>query len=272
MNVLTIDVGNSTISVGLFQNNHLTHRWSLNTIKDQSAGFYFDQVIAQNFLESRLSFRLVDEIILSSVVPEINADISKSCEKLFDAPFLLLQPELFRYMEMDFINPLEIGTDIVANLVHACKTFRKMCLVVDFGTALTFSVVNAGGKAEGVAILPGIRTAMQSLFSHTSQLPHVPIEPVKEILGKDTVSAIQSGIIHGYTGLVHHIITKIKSKYSNNIFVVATGGLAGILEEVNPHFDLIDKDFTLKGLYTIWTLVRKKQGEEPSSPDFKART
>lgn len=272
MNILTIDIGNSTISMGLFQSNHLTHRWSMNTIKDESAGLYFNKMISGNFLENQLSFMLVDEIMISSVVPEINSYIITSCEKLFEVPVLLIQPDLFRYLEMDFINPLEIGSDIVANLVGAYKTYKRRCLVVDFGTALTFSVVSAQGKAEGVAIVPGIMTAVKSLFSGTSQLPEVPVESTKDILGRDTVTAIQAGIINGYTGLIHHIITKIKSKYSNDIFVIATGGLAGVLKEVHPHFDLIDKDFTLKGLYTIWILVRKKQGEELSSQDFKAPT
>ncbi len=261
MNVLTIDVGNSTISIGLFQNHHLTHRWSFSTVKEADTGLYFDKKVSDFFVESSISFGLVDEIMMSSVVPEINNEIRIACAQLFDAPFFLLQPEMYRHLNMDFVNPMELGTDIVANLVQAHKSYKKTCLVIDFGTALTFSVVNMHGKVEGVAIVPGIMTAVQSLFASTSQLPQVSLNSKKVILGLDTVSAIQAGVMNGYTGLIHHMVTLIKSNFPGVVHVIATGGMSGILEEVAPHFNIIDRDFTLKGLYTIRTILRQSESQ-----------
>jgi type III pantothenate kinase len=145
--------------------------------------------------------------------------------------------------------PEELGSDLFVNAVAAFELVKSDCLVVDFGTALTFTVINSNGQIEGVTILPGIKTAIKSLFSETSLLPEVKLEKPETIVGKNSMHAIQAGVIYGYESLVSGLIGKIRTEVGKSIAVIATGGLSAVLTDISSEFDQIDIDLTLKGLY-----------------------
>ena len=160
--------------------------------------------------------------------------------------FILLNHLVYQQLKVSTSNPYELGTDLMANAVAANHLFRSNTIIVDFGTALTFTLVRDDGSIEGVNILPGIKTAIRSLSLNTAQLQEVILEYPLQILGKNTVEAIQNGVLIGYTGLVKYMIESIEKHYGIQCKTIATGGLAGILTQLK--FDLIDKNLTLNGL------------------------
>lgn len=255
MNILAIDAGNSTIAIGLFSNGELQFRWTMPTLKNENLGMYFDQIMSQHFMENQLSPQALDEIVLSSVVPEINQELAKACQQLFPCPIAWVHPELYARLPMDFVNPLEMGSDIVCNMIQAYYQIQEQTLIVDFGTALTYALISKEGKALGVAIAPGVKTAVNSLFANTAQLPVVPIEIPPTSLGMDTITAIQAGIFHGYEGMIRHMIQLVKKEFGET-YAVATGGLAGFLKGLDSDFNSIDPNFTLKGIYTFYSRTR----------------
>jgi type III pantothenate kinase len=162
-----------------------------------------------------------------------------------------MRPKLYETLAIQVIVPEEIGSDLVANAVYAHENYKSNVLIVDFGTALTFTLVNAEGKMEGVSIAPGLKTAVKSLFSQTAQLPEVPLEMPEFNLGTDTVSAIQAGILWGYVGMVKEMISRVKEDKNGDLKVVATGGLSSILTPLASYFDEVNKLITLEGLRII---------------------
>ncbi len=149
-------------------------------------------------------------------------------------------------------NPYEIGADLVANAVAAFDRFKKNCVVVDFGTALTFTTVSASGEIAGVSIAPGIKTAIRSLSQHTAKLFDVPAEMPKSVLGKGTTHAIQAGVMIGYEGMVLHMLNRIREELNDTgLMTVATGGLCMSIPSLQPVFSEIDPHLTLTGLKII---------------------
>ncbi len=144
-----------------------------------------------------------------------------------------------------------MGTDLMCNVMSAYAKFKEACLIIDFGTALTFTVVSEGGAVLGVSIAPGLKTAIKALSGNTSKLPEVPLVLPESAIGKDTVHAIQAGILYGYTGLVEGMIQRIKAELSEELKVIATGGLSSILQPLASSFDLVDENLTVEGIRLI---------------------
>lgn len=140
---------------------------------------------------------------------------------------------------------------MVANAVAGFDFAKGACILVDFGTALTFTVIDKEGKVQGVNIAPGIKTALTALVGSTAQLPKIPLELPKTVIGKNTVHAIQSGILWGYVGLVKEMLVRIKNELNEDFTIIATGGLSNVLEPLKSEFDLIDKQLTLNRLVLI---------------------
>ena len=164
---------------------------------------------------------------------------------------ILITPSTYPKIEIQIDNPLEIGTDLVANAVAAHHQFNRDCIIVDFGTALTFTTINKEGHLLGVSIVPGLKTAVRALFSKTAQLPEVPMEIPDSALGKNTVHAIQSGIFYGYTGLVINMLSSIRKEVGQQYIAIATGGLSSSIPNLNSYFETIDPNLTLNGIRII---------------------
>ncbi|MEQ9425094.1 MAG: type III pantothenate kinase [Cyclobacteriaceae bacterium] len=245
--LLAIDQGNSDVVFGLWDGSW-KHVWRTPTINQPASSY--EAKMRQWLLEAEVPLSAANEIVLSSVVPEYKDQLIEFCKTLLVKAPLVLGPNIYKKLGLKLYSPQEIGSDLVANSVAVANKFPDTTsIVVDFGTALTLTTVH-NHEILGVAIAPGLQTAVKSLFSHTAQLPEVPLKLPDSVLGHNTVHAIQSGVLHGYVGLVSHMIKKT-AKESGAIKVVATGGLSSILEPLHSEFDTIEKNLTLDGLRLI---------------------
>lgn len=252
--LLVIDIGNSDITIGLHNDEIWIHRWRIPTIVERPEIFYGVR-LGDFFLEAGLKVSVVDKVVLSSVVPDMTDKIVKVVQSLFSKQSIVLGPDLYKKLPIDVLNPYEIGSDLVSNALAAHFMVKKNCVVVDFGTALTFTGVSADGKILGVAIAPGIKTAFRALSQNTAKLFDVPVERPNGSLGVNTVKAIQAGVMHGYEGMVRHMLIKTKAEIGTDTVSIATGGLSVVVTHLHDAFDFIEPDLTLNGLKKIAEIV-----------------
>jgi type III pantothenate kinase len=203
------------------------------------------------FLEHGITVDQIESIGFSSVVPEINGIIEQFCESFFGKLPYKIQEKSYPKLPIRTHRPNEIGTDLMCNVMAAYTRYQGPVIVVDFGTALTFTVVDATGEILGVTIVPGLQTAIKALFMNTSKLPEVELKLPDSVLGKNTIHAIQAGVLYGYTGLVKGMLEAIQVETGLAVTVVATGGLSSILTTLEGTFDAVDRNLTLDGLRLI---------------------
>ncbi|MFC3879620.1 type III pantothenate kinase [Algoriphagus namhaensis] len=249
---LAIDAGNSNVVFAIYdeEKSSWTNQFRLNT-EPESLKSQLTKKVPLYFLEHQLGPQDIHQIGMSSVVPEINSILLEFCNSFLGTKPYLIEAASYKNIPVKTIRPREIGTDLMCNVRGAWEKYRQATIIVDFGTALTFTVVNDLGEVVGVNIVPGLRTAINSLVSNTSKLPEVELKLPKSAIGKNTVHAIQAGILYGYTGLVKEMIRTIKAETNSDYKIIATGGLASILKTLESEFDEIDKNLTLEGLRLI---------------------
>lgn len=248
--LLALDIGNSDITVGLWKDKEWKHVWRIASRPDLPE-LYFGVKIRDYFFESGNAVDQVKTIVLSSVVPAMTEKIKSVTRSLFGKEAIVLGPMVYDKLSMQVLNPYEIGSDLVANAAAAYFKHKQTCIVVDFGTALTFTTVSGTGKILGVSIAPGLKTATRSLSQNTAKLFDVPLEIPASALGKNTITAIQSGILIGYEGLVKSVVTKIQAELNEPCLVVATGGLSSVITPLGNFFNSIEPNLTLDGLRII---------------------
>lgn len=248
--LLAIDIGNSDITLGLWKNQEWKYVWRVAT-KPDLPELYYGIKIRDYFFESGMESAQVRTVVLSSVVPGLTDKIKNVVRTLFEKEPLLLGPKMYDQLPMGILNPYEIGSDLVANAAAAYFEHKKTCIVVDFGTALTFTTISGEGTILGVSIAPGLKTAIRSLSQNTAKLFDVPLEIPPSSLGKNTVTAIQSGIMFGYEGLVRNLVAKIKEELNTECLVIATGGLSSQIIKLKDLFYSIEPNLTLDGLRRI---------------------
>ncbi len=247
---LAIDIGNSDIVYGIGQNEEWTHVFRTRSLPDEPP-FYYEKQLRLHLLESNLGIYDIDMLVLSSVVPHLTDTIVTMLKDLFGKTPIIVSPTVFPELTVAIDQVNEIGSDLFANAVAAFTKYKRNVVVVDFGTALTFTTVSKEGTILGVAITPGLKTAVKSLFSNTAQLPEVPLVVPKSVFGKNTVHAIQSGILLGYESLVRGMINRIRLELDGDCVAVATGGLSSIISTLNGEFIDINRNLTLDGLRII---------------------
>ena len=255
--LLAFDIGNSDITMGLW-NGTGWQVWRIPSRTDQPELFYGIK-IRDYFLEAALPIELVEIIVVSSVVPGLTDKIRNVVRSLFRREPVVVGPGIYDKLPIEVLNPYEIGTDLVANATAAYFKFRKTCIVVDFGTALTFTTISGEGKILGVSIVPGLRTAVRALSQNTAKLFDVPLEMPTSALGRNTVSAIQSGIVIGYEGLVKSMVQAIREELKTECLAIATGGLSFVITSLKGFFHVVDPQLTLDGLRIIGELVSEKK-------------
>jgi len=248
--LLAIDIGNSNVVLAFYTSEKWQDLLRIPTLPDQTA-LYYKKVIVDHLLESRLSISKVDKIVLSSVVPELREVFIPLLSELFQREAIVVGPEIYDKLPLEILRPDQIGTDLVANAMSVFTQLKKDCVVVDFGTALSFTIVNKHGKIEGINIAPGLKTAVKALVGNTAQLPEIPLAMPKSAIGTDTITAIQSGILIGYVGLVRHQLASIRKELGEQYIAVATGGLSRILTELEDDFEVVDRNLTMEGLRFI---------------------
>jgi type III pantothenate kinase len=248
--LLAVDIGNSDIVFGVNKSEKWLNQFRIESQIAKSSSD-FDARLRLLFLENNLKISDIDKIVLSSVVPDLTDPIIEMCQNLFGINPIVVGPAIYLKLPLEIIRPQEIGTDLVCNALYAFIKYKTNIIIVDFGTALTFTTVSETGKIIGVSIAPGLKTAVKSLFSNTAQLPEVPIEVPDSVIGQNTVHAIQAGVMWGYIGMVEKMLLKIQEEVGAKCKVIATGGLSSKLIQLHPLFDEIDVNITLNGLKII---------------------
>lgn len=253
--VLAIDIGNSNVVIGLAKGPNWPYLLRLPTLNEKDSLLFYETRLSNYFFEEQIDPSLITKAVISSVVPDLTASFEKLVWHLYRIAAIVVAPPIYDKFQLKIDNPTEIGTDLLANAVAAHHRFKQDCIVVDFGTALTFTIVNAQGHILGVNIAPGLKTAITALFSKTAQLPEVPLELPTSVIGKNTVHAIQSGVLIGYIGLVKYMLQQIRAELGEQYVAIATGGLASILQPLHSEFVAIDPHLTLNGLKKIVALM-----------------
>lgn len=250
--ILTLDIGNTNIKTALFEGAEMAHYWRISTSLSKTSDEY-GILLMNMFAHESVKPEAVEGIVISSVVPTINFTIEHMCQNYFHMQPMMVAPGIKTGINIKYENPRELGSDRIANAVAAYAQYGGPCIFIDFGTATTFGVVDENGSFLGGSIFPGIKVASEALVSGTAKLPRFAIEKPESVIGRTTLTNLQSGMYYGYVGLVKHIVQKMKQELGRqDAIVVATGGMALLISEESKVIDKLDGLLTLKGLRMIY--------------------
>ena len=257
--LLAIDIGNSHIVCGVFQEGTLIANWRLASNHTQTPDEY------GTMLQSLLFFRNLtpDNIsgcIMSSVVPPLTPVFESLVYSFFKLTPIVVTSQSPHGLTLRYNNPEEIGSDRIVNAVAAFNYYQRPLIIVDFGTATTFCAISQTGEYLGGVIAPGLKSAADSLHIKTAKLPKVDLVTPPAIIGKDTVSSMQSGLMFGYAGLVDAIVNGIQSEMQKPAYVVATGGLSQAIVKISKTIQEVNPNLTLEGLAILYTRHSKSCG------------
>ena len=247
---LLIDIGNTDIVLGIYCSDNLLYRWRIDTDKRRTREKYVHLI--QKFLaDDGIDSSLLAGSVISSVVPCLTPVFQYIAQKLTGRKGYLVDYKSFPGMKIRTDLPSQVGTDRLANAFAGYELFKTSLIIVDCGTATNFDVVSAEGEFLGGVISPGILLSLEALIQKTSKLPNIRIEPPNQVIGKNTVECMQSGIIFGYAGMVDSLVRRIEEELGQSSKVIATGGLAETVHTASTTIEAVIEDLTLKGLYYI---------------------
>jgi len=248
--LLVIDAGNTNITLGVFREEELIVQWRLTTDPVRTGDEYGVQ--ARNLFElTGIDFKNIDAIIIASVVPSLNQTLTRVAEVYFELPPLFVDHTTNTGLKILYEPPSDVGADRIVDAVAAVTKYGAPCIVVDFGTATTFNVINAAGEYLGGVIAPGIMISSEALFARAAKLPRIEIKRPHKVIGSSTTSAMQSGIYHGYAGLVDGVLEQMIAEMGTRPRVIATGGLAPLIATASKFIEEVDSNLTLEGLRLI---------------------
>ncbi|OZM55826.1 pantothenate kinase [Lottiidibacillus patelloidae] len=249
--ILVLDVGNTNTVLGVYDNNELKYHWRIETSRSKTEDEY-GMVIKGLFAHEGLNFSSIKGIIISSVVPPIMFALERMCTKYFHINPIVVGPGVKTGLNLKLENPREVGADRIVNAVAGIHYYGQPLIIVDFGTATTYCYINEEGHYLGGAIAPGISISTEALYSKAAKLPRIEIAKPEHVVGKNTVNAMQSGILFGYVGQVEGIVKRMKDQANGTPKVIATGGLAKLISKETDVIDYIDPLLTLNGLNLIY--------------------
>ncbi|MBL8787621.1 MAG: type III pantothenate kinase [Deltaproteobacteria bacterium] len=249
--LLVIDVGNTNTVLGLYQGETLEEHWRIAT-NPQTTTDELGVLYRALFSAVDLRPEVVGAAIVSSVVPPIDHAVRRACRRYFGVEAEFVGPGSDLGIGVRYDNPLEVGADRLVNAVAAFARYHSPCIIIDFGTATTFDVVDAEGTYLGGVISPGLGVSLDALIARAAKLPKVEIRKPDSIMGTNTISAIQAGTVYGYVGLVDGIVRRILDAYPDlNFRIIGTGGLAGLIGQESAFIELVEPFLTLEGLRLI---------------------
>src|SRR5689334_13875538 len=256
--LLVIDAGNSNLTLGVFRGAELVAQWRLLTELDKSATQYGSEIkelLARDAVE-------VAGVAIASVVPQLDQALSEIATKDFGVTPLFVDHTTDTGLKLLYDTPAELGADRIVDAAAALAKYGAPCIVVDFGTATTFNGGNAAHEYRGGVIAPGVMISAEALFSRTAKLPRVEIERPDKVIATSTRGAMQSGLYHGYAGLVDGVLEKMIGEMRSQPRVIATGGLAHVIASASKFIEKIDETLTLDGLRLIYKRNVKKPATE----------
>lgn len=263
MLLLTIDVGNTNIVVGVYSEKKLLHVWRLATNKERTSD-EFGVFFLSMFQNAGLETGMVGDVIISTVAPNIMYSLRHSIRKYFNCTPIMVEPGIKTGLNIKIDNPRELGADLIVCAVAANNIYRRPVIIVDFGTATKLSAVSGKGEFLGVVICPGVRVSADALTQKAAKLPRIEIEKPPRVIGTNTVDSMQSGLVYGNVGKINYLINKIKQEMAEagedirEIHVVATGGLARMIAGETSEIDETNGLLALEGLRMIYEKNRKE--------------
>jgi type III pantothenate kinase len=274
--LLVLDVGNTNTVLGVFARSskgeepqhydRLVAQWRVSTIATQTVDEY--GVLFRNlFSMDNLEVKAMAGIVISSVVPPLDATLRQVCERYFKLKPLFIEPGVKTGMPVLYDNPAEVGADRIVNSIAAFEKYGGPCIVVDFGTATTFDCVSPKGEYRGGVICPGLGISADALYENTARLPRVEIRKPARVIGTTTVASMQSGLYYGYLGMVDGILDQLLAEMGKETKVLSTGGLAPLISSGSKYIKQVDEFLTLDGLRIIWQ--RNAGASAPSQPSSR---
>src|SRR3990172_1476737 len=245
--LLVVDIGNTNVVIGLFQQERLVATWRIATAMHKTSDEYM-VLLSSFFSYGGLAPGDVRSVVLASVVPPLVPVFEDVCRRFLEQAPLVVGPGIRTGVRILYENPKEVGADRIANALAVYRLYGGPAIVIDFGTATTFDAVSREGDYLGGAIAPGIEIASEALFEHTAKLPRVELTRPKHAIGRNTVASMQSGILFGYVGLVEGMGARIKQELGGSARVLATGGLADVVARETRVIEVVDHHLTLTGL------------------------
>ena len=245
--LLVVDAGNTQTHLGTYRDGDLVRHWRFATVRESTA----DELGAalRNLLALRgMHLEMLDGMIVSSTVPQLRPEYTAMGAQYLDADVKMVGPGLRTGMPIRYDNPHEIGPDRLVNAVAGYDKVGGPCVVVDFGTAVTYDVVSAGGEYLGGIIFPGVEISMEALTERAAALPKIDLVPPRSVIGKTTVDAIRSGVVYGFAGQVDGIVRRLRAELGAETATIATGGLAAAIVPYTDEIDEVDDLLTLTGL------------------------
>jgi len=249
--LLAIDAGNTNIVFAVHDGKEIRAEWRAVTKTTRTSDEY--AVLLKDLLDLQdLKFTDIHSAIIATVVPAALFDLRQLCRRFLNCePLVIGDPDIDLGIAIHMDRPEAVGADRLVNAVAAHERYKGAVIVVDFGTATTFDIVSAKGDYEGGVIAPGVNLSAEALHQGAAMLPRVAVHRTQNVIGKDTIPAMQAGLFWGYVGLIEGLIARIKEEYGQPMTVVATGGLASPFHKQTPVIDELDFDLTIRGLVLI---------------------
>jgi type III pantothenate kinase len=258
--LLTIDVGNTNIVLGVFDGATIVHSWRLATLRERTS----DELgiwIGQLFEHSGIAPARVTGVVLGSVVPPLTATVIDMCRRYFGHQALTIEPGVNTGMPVLYEPPGDVGADRIVNGIAAYERYGrpagKALIVVDFGTATTFDAISAQGEYLGGVICPGVQISADALFQRAARLPRIEVRKPRHVIGTTTVGSMQSGLFYGYVAMVEGLVQRMRAELGGTAACVATGGLAEMIAPETRLIDAVDRELTLHGLRMVWERNQK---------------
>ncbi|MEG0829924.1 MAG: type III pantothenate kinase [Anaerovoracaceae bacterium] len=260
--LLAFDVGNTNIVLGIFENGELVQNWRLETDNNKSADEY-GMIVNQLFQYEGLDLGKVEDVIISTVVPSVLYTLQHLSMKYFNKRAIVIGPGIKTGVIIKYDNPKQVGADRIVNAVAAHTKYGGPLIIIDFGTATTFCAITEKAEYIGGTIGPGLKISSEALFEKTAKLPKVELEEPGAVICRNTIQSMQSGLVYGHMGMVDYIVKKMKAELKEycqtdeEVKVIATGGLATMIDSGIGCIDHVDKMLTLEGLEMIYRKNKK---------------